>query len=1071
MQSLDGSSRDIINSIDSANKITAKQFMKQTFTDTEARIKINKQQEMLPEETLNQSQIDQQGKLITIKSTLDINALQEKTKVQIVIESFMYGFANFPLFYYIILLIASRQYEVIGFYNQLYLGLQIVLCFSISFYDNFMNKINLYKSIEQADKQQIFVYVQDEFRECSLGQLQPGHLIKLLPKQKCPADGIIIGTSGVSENIPIQEVGGQTITRRAGVANFSVSKQLEGKLEFDQDDKKVRITIKMETGQFCLDFQQQNRIRILQANYSFDEIFILITGQTLKEQKDEQSSAYEKTKINPKLGFSLHIQNILIILFTLLLSIILLTAHFIQTKYLYLDNRIDEGQMKTFLQFLCTFSWGIPIMQIPLISIINRISKFQAEHDRLIDVDISGKKVEIINSNALANMARAKYILTDLNLLTRKTLVVNNILLNKQSDEINLNDIVTVTPIEDIDDFNFCQQEAKFALLAFQTSQKSEEDIATQKRILDYGLSIGINGNNRIIQDQEQNQQYFKTKFEVVTSKYMLFGYEQILKEDNKLYLIVFRSKFIDCKEQLTSEIQLQISSLLDAKDNLNSMNIVFRKIVSMQYLDKITNMVNKFKTVDEETLKQIKSDVEPVLFIEVIEDYYDCSQEIIDIRRCEYKIWINTHIKDPQILENDPTMAGLFEQTAPQVMMCQNGDELQVAFDQIEKNSQIKTFGKELNIFMNDRPVLLIIDDATLQTGLKNQLLNDKFRSFFLKIPFVIFLNSKPHLNYLLQSTIQSHELICITNYIASTPSMQICLQNQTETAFDIQLPTFSFLPKILIVHGRLNNIRQSSAIQLINYLSFILFFIQFVYVCYNRFSQNYLLNEFILFIMMFFTICYIFIFFIMAQDFPFEILKSQPVYHLMVRTSKNPYRLLINQFLQGGFHGTFIVISVIYTFYGSNDQNGYVHGYLLQQFMILAITLLVIAFKPIIDQYKIVKSQIYLAMVFIFVTVMIIYKNNEQMADLFETGVKTKDLCALVFYPICALSPNLVGQFISRILSTNTLNQCLYKMELNHEEDFENQKLRDAKNYIRLYQKEELEQQEDIVNSKKVL
>ena len=49
------------------------------------------------------------------------------------------------------------------------------------------------------------------------------------------------------------------------------------------------------------------------------------------------------------------------------------------------------------------------------------------------------------------------------------------------------------------------------------------------------------------------------------------------------------------------------------------------------------------------------------------------------------------------------------------------------------------------------------------------------------------------------------------------------------------------------------------------------------------------------------------------------------------MVRTPKNPYKLLITQFLQGGFHGSFIVIAVLYTFYGSNDYTGYVHGYIL--------------------------------------------------------------------------------------------------------------------------------------------
>lgn len=69
----------------------------------------------------------------------------------------------------------------------------------------------------------------------------------------------------------------------------------------------------------------------------------------MKEQKEEQSSAYEKTKINPKLGFSLHIQNIIVIMFTLLLCVTLLAGHFIQTKYLYLDDKLSEGYMKTYL--------------------------------------------------------------------------------------------------------------------------------------------------------------------------------------------------------------------------------------------------------------------------------------------------------------------------------------------------------------------------------------------------------------------------------------------------------------------------------------------------------------------------------------------------------------------------------------------------------------------------------------------------------------------------------------------------------------------------------------------------
>lgn len=33
--------------------------------------------------------------------------------------------------------------------------------------------------------------------------------------------------------------------------------------------------------------------------------------------------------------------------------------------------------------------------------------------------------------------------------------------------------------------------------------------------------------------------------------------------------------------------------------------------------------------------------------------------------------------------------------------------------------------------------------------------------------------------------------------------------------------------------------------------------------------------------------------------------------------------------------------------------------------------------------------------------------------MSELFTTGIKTKDLCAIVFFPICALSPNLIAKF----------------------------------------------------------
>ena len=67
----------------------------------------------------------------------------------------------------------------------------------------------------------------------------------------------------------------------------------------------------------------------------------------------------------------------------------------------------------------------------------------------------------------------------------------------------------------------------------------------------------------------------------------------------------------------------------------------------------------------------------------------------------------------------------------------------------------------------------MLIIDDSTMEMGLKNELLQDKFSDVLLKIPILILLNSKPHLNYMLLPLIKHYELICITKYINATASM----------------------------------------------------------------------------------------------------------------------------------------------------------------------------------------------------------------------------------------------------------------------------------------------------------
>ncbi|CAD8129042.1 unnamed protein product [Paramecium sonneborni] len=265
MLSFDSSSRginlyykDIINSIDSENKNAAKQLMLQTFTNIEETIKIK---ERFSEGKLHQLWIDQYWKLINRKSI-------KKTQVQ-VIQNMDYIDARFlissPQFCWLHLCNMKSQIFIIN-----YLGLQINFCYFIQFYDNYMNKFNLCISIEQVDRQYIFVYVQDEYRKCNLGQLQPSHLIKFLPKQKYLVIVVIIGTTIVLKIFLYKKQLERQLFVVQRLQNFSVSKQLQGKLDFDSDDEKIRVIIKMET-----------------ADFSFQQL-------TLKEQKDEQSSAYEQ---------------------------------------------------------------------------------------------------------------------------------------------------------------------------------------------------------------------------------------------------------------------------------------------------------------------------------------------------------------------------------------------------------------------------------------------------------------------------------------------------------------------------------------------------------------------------------------------------------------------------------------------------------------------------------------------------------------------------------------------------------------------------------------------------------
>ena len=71
-------------------------------------------------------------------------------------------------------------------------------------------------------------------------------------------------------------------------------------------------------------------------------------------------------------------QMLLTIILHLILGIVLLVFYVIKPIDLYLDTGEHEDLMPKYVEFLCTLSWGVPILQIPFISLINRISKLKA---------------------------------------------------------------------------------------------------------------------------------------------------------------------------------------------------------------------------------------------------------------------------------------------------------------------------------------------------------------------------------------------------------------------------------------------------------------------------------------------------------------------------------------------------------------------------------------------------------------------------------------------------------------------------------------------------------------------
>lgn len=139
----------------------------------------------------------------------------------------------------------------------------------------------------------------------------------------------------------------------------------------------------------------------------------------------------------------------------------------------------------------------------------------------------------------------------------------------------------------------------------------------------------------------------------------------------------------------------------------------------------------------------------------------------------------------------------------------------------------------KNVKYYINEKPLLLFLDEISFSIGMKNNLINDKFKDFLYKVPFVILLNFKSSTLKLID--LDKSQIISATNYQSLHSSVSIKF---TKVPCDVQVPHFSFVPKILIHHSKLSLIRIRLCILHGNYVSLLIGLMQAIYSSYNRFS-----------------------------------------------------------------------------------------------------------------------------------------------------------------------------------------------------------------------------------------
>lgn len=61
----------------------------------------------------------------------------------------------------------------------------------------------------------------------------------------------------------------------------------------------------------------------------------------------------------------------------------------------------------------------------------------------------------------------------------------------------------------------------------------------------------------------------------------------------------------------------------------------------------KIVNTLKQRKELGEETLAALRSELEPILFIDIQQSHNDSHMELMDLHNSDYKVWINTYLNN----------------------------------------------------------------------------------------------------------------------------------------------------------------------------------------------------------------------------------------------------------------------------------------------------------------------------------------------------------------------------------------------------------------------------------------